>query len=276
MTAEGLYGGVCNVARPLLYSAGVFYRVLVVGIVIFWGWMTTLLLRLEWTPSEGQMLTVPTAHVWKLIFRHEEASELALFNGRRRLGTLHLQPKQGTTAGGPFHQLTGTGAFALDLPGLTGERLVLHGTLDLDEHEQIQHVEIAANFHEPKQKLPGITIILDGEPPRDQWHYAIRQGEDVRKEKSGTMDALLDDPDLRAVGFDPKVFGQASRQQAAATTVTARHGTLHLNGEDVETYVVTIRQGDGLESSVHLNQLGQILAVKTFLGYDLYDEAFAP
>ncbi len=243
---------------------------------MFWGWMTALLVRLEWAPGEGQMLTVPTAHVWKLVFRHEEASDLTLFNGRQRLGTLHLQPKQRSASGGPFHQLTGTGAFALDLPGLTGERMVLHGTLDLDEREEIQHVELAANFHEPKQKLPGITVVFDGQPPRSQWHYSIRRGEDILKEKSGTMETLLDDPDLRVTGFDPQVFSQMGRQQATATTVTARHGTLHLNGEDVETYVVTVRQGDGLESSVHLNQLGQILAVKTFLGYDLYDEAFAP
>ena len=99
----------------------------------------------------------------------------------------------------------------------------------------------------------------------------------MQKENSGTVcEHLLDDPDLRAFGFDPKVFGQMGRQQAAATTVTARHGTLHLHNEDVETYVVTLRQGDGLEMSIHLNQLGQILAVKTFLGYDLYDDAFAP
>ena len=253
-----------------------FYRVFILGIILFWGWMTASLLRLEWAPGEGQMLSVPTAHVWKLVFRHEEASDLVLFNGRRRLGTLHVQPRRQSTTGGPFHQLTATGAFALDLPGLTGERMVLHGTLDLDENEEIQHVELAANFHEPKQIQPGLTVIFDGQPSLGQWHYSLRRGEVVLKEKSGTVEALLDDPDLRAFGFDPGVLSRMGSQPGAATTVTARHGNLHLNGEDVETYVVTVRQGDGLESSFHLNQLGQILAVKTFLGYDLYDEALAP
>lgn len=238
--------------------------------------MTALLVRLEWASDETRMIAVPTAYVWKLLFRHEEMSALTLFNGRQRLGELHLQPRQRAGAGGAFHQLDGSGAFALNVPGVPGERMALHFTLDLDEGEQIQHVEIAANFHEPKQKQPGVTVVFDGQPPRGRWHYAIRRDDDLLKENSGTMEALLDDPDLRAFGFDPTIFGQMSRQQAAATTVTARHGTLHLNGEDVETYVVTLRQGDGLESSVHLNQLGQILAVKTFLGFDLYDEAFAP
>ena len=254
-----------------------FYRALVVGIVGFWVWMAASLVRLELTPGDTRLLPVPTAYVWKLVFRHEELSALTLFNGRQRLGDLHLQPRRRNAAGGPFHQLTGTGAFALELPGADRQRVVIHGTLYLDEQERIQHVELAANVHEPNhQDVPGTTILFDGHPPRGQWHYAIRRGNDLLKENSGTMEALLDDPDLRALGFDPKVFGQMGRQQAAAATITARHGTLHMNGEDVETYVVTIRQGDGLESSIHLNQLGQILAIKTFLGYDLYDDAFAP
>ena len=253
-----------------------FYRALVVGIVLFWAGMTTLLLRLEFAPGESAMTPVPTAHVWKLVFRHEELSALTLYGGRQRLGEFHVQPRQRAGPGGAFHQLIGTGAFTLDLPDATDERMVLHATLDLDENEEIQHVELAVNFHSPQPKTPSTTVVFDGEPPHGHWHYAIRQGENVLKDRSGTIEALLDDPDLRAFGFDPAVFGQMGRQQAAATTVTARHGTLHMNGEDVETYVVTIRQGGGLESSIHLNQLGQILAVKTFLGYDLYDDAFAP
>ena len=251
-----------------------FYRALTVGIILFWVSMTALLLRLELAPGEAEMLPVPTTFVWRLVFRHEESSDLGLFNGRQRLGTLHLQPRRQTAAGGPYHQLTATGAFALDLPGLRGQRMVFHGTLDLNEQEMVERVELAANFPPPRQA--GITVVFDGQPQLGQWHYLIRSGDGLEKENSGSLETLLDDPDLRATGFDPKIFAQVGRQQAAATTVTARHGTLHMHSEDVETYVVTVRQGDGLESSIHLNQLGQILAVKTFLGYDLYDEAFAP
>ena len=253
-----------------------FYRAFVVGVVGFWFWMTAALVRLELAPGDTRLLPVPVSHVWKLIFRHEELSALTLFSGRQRLGELHLQPRMHGGANGAYRQMVGTGAFALNLPGTAGQRFVIHGTLDLDEQETVQHVEFAANVHEPNQQTPSTTILLDGQPTSGQWHYAIRQGNAVLKENSGTIETLLDDPDLRLLGFDPKVFSQMSRQQAAAVEVTARHGTLHLNGEDVETYVVTIRQGGGLESSVHLNQLGQILAVKTFLGYDLYDDAFAP
>ena len=51
---------------------------------------------------------------------------------------------------------------------------------------------------------------------------------------------------------------------------------MRINDEDAETFVVTIHQGEGMDTEVHVNQLGQVLAVKTFLGYDLYDETLAP
>ena len=253
-----------------------FYRAFVVGIVLFWVWMTALLVRFEYAPGEAQTLPVPTARVWDLLFEHEELSALTLFNGRQRLGELYVQPRKKAVGGGSFRQLSGTGTFALDLPGLSGERMVFHGTMDLDDQSQIQHVELAASFHEPNQPQPGTTVTFDGQPPQDHWHYVIRQGSMILKENAGTVDHLLDDPDLRALGFDPKVFGQVGRQQVASATLTARHGTLHINGEDLESFVVIARQSDGPESSIYLNQLGRILAVKTFLGYDLYDAAFTP
>ncbi len=253
-----------------------FYRAFVVGIVLFWMLMIALLVRFEYAPGEAQTLSVPTARVWNLLFEHEELSALTLFSGRQRLGELYLQPRRQAPGGGPFHQLSGTGSFVLNLPGLSGERMVFHGTLDLDKQNQVHRVELAASFHEADQPQPGTTVTLDGQPPLGQWHYAIRRGNTVLKENSGSVDQLLDDPDLRALGVEPKMLGQLGRQQAASANVTARHGTLHVNGEDLETFVVAIRQAEGAESSIYLNQLGRILAVKTFLGYDLYDVAFTP
>ena len=98
----------------------------------------------------------------------------------------------------------------------------------------------------------------------------------IKQEASGTSAILLDALDLSSLGIDPKTFLQAGKQQMAAATVTARRGVLHTNGEDIESYVVTARQAESLETTIYINQLGQILAVKTFTGYDLYDESIAP
>ena len=189
---------------------------------------------------------------------------------------LNLQPRRLGSGETETHQLTGSGSFALNLPGLLNQRLVLHGTFDFNAREELQHIEIALGLHQPRQNVPGTTFLLDGSPALDQWHYSLHRGNMVLKESAGRFAQLLDDPDLHALGFDPKLVGELSHQQASGTTITARHGTLRINGEEVETYLVTVQQAGGLESTVHLNQLGQILAVKTFLGYDLYNDEFTP
>ena len=86
---------------------------------------------------------------------------------------------------------------------------------------------------------------------------------------------MLGKLDLLGNGLDPRLLSQLGAQ-AATTTLAAHRGLLHINDEDIETFVVTIHQGEGMDIAIHVNQLGQILAVKTFLGYDLYDESLAP
>ena len=257
-----------------------FYRVFVVGIIGFWLLMGTMLVRTELFPDRGTRLPVPVDYVGGLIFRHEEASTLALYSQKRRLdGSFHLQPKRlpasadGKTTAGNLLSLSGN--FLLNLPGITGQRVVFHGGLELDDHEQVRHVNLSISLHEPKQSSPGVTLHLEGLPADNRWSYQITQGNVTLREGSGTPAELIDKLDLRGYGVDSRLLSQVGTQ-AAATTLTAHRGMLRINDEEIETFVVTIRRGDGMDAEVHVNQLGQVLAVKTFLGYDLYDESMAP
>ena len=257
-----------------------FYRVFVVGIVIFWLLMGTLLVRTELFPDRGTSLPVPVDYVRGLVFRHEQASDLILYNQKRRLdGSFHLQPKRvsvsadGKTAAGNLLSLSGS--FLLSLPGLTGQHVIFHGGLELDDQEQPRHLDLSVSLREPTQNAPGVTLHLDGRPAENQWHYQVTQGGETLSEARGTPEEMIGTLDLRGYGLDPRIFAQVGKQ-AAATTLTAHRGILRINDEEIETFVVTIRQGEGMETTIHVNQLGQILAVKTFLGYDLYDESLAP
>ena len=50
-----------------------------------------------------------------------------------------------------------------------------------------------------------------------------------------------------------------------------KHGHIvGMTGDGVNDYA------DSLESTIHISQLGQILSVKSFTGYNLYDEALTP
>ena len=141
----------------------------------------------------------------------------------------------------------------------------------------VQRVELSISLHEPKQRPPGMALHIDGRLADNQWHYQVTEGTATLSENSGTPEEILQKLDLRAYGIDARAFSHLGAQAATATpTLSAYRGTLRINEEDIETYVVTIRHGEGMETAIYVNQLGQILAVKTFLGYDLYDETLAP
>ena len=256
------------------------YRATVFVIVAFWLLMMGMLVRVEFATNESDLLPVPPEYVWKLMFLHDQTSDLVLFNQHRRLGSFHLQPRRLPTGtdgtGGPIRLLSGSGGLSLSLPGVNAQSVVLRGSLELDERDAVQRFELNVNFHELHQPLPGLTLVLDGRPVLDQWHYLLRRGDAVLQENAGPPSILLDALDLHSLGVDPKAILEMGRQQSGTLKTTARRGTLHTNGEDIEAFVVTIRQSDSLETSIYVSQLGQILAVKTFAGYDLYDDSLTP
>lgn len=258
------------------------YRLSVAAIVAFWLLMAALLVRTEWFPNRADSLPVPVDYVRRLVFRHELSSDLGLYRQRRRGdGSFHLQPKliaPDNAHGGGGNLLSASGNFLLSLPGAAPQRVVFHGSLEIDDHEQVRHLDLSISLHEHKQNLPGMTLHLDGSPEERRWHYLITRGTETFQDGTGTPEELREKLDLRAYGFDPRALLASANSQAAAPAVrlSAQRGKLRAGDDEIDTYVVTIHHSDTLETTIHVNQLGQILAVRTFLGFDLYDETLSP
>ena len=284
MTREGLPDG------PILRHCGrVLYRLVAAAILLFWLVMTGLLVRTECFPGGSDLLPVPPNKLFMLMFLHEEASDLVLFQDRERLGNLQLQPHRFPASAGPARDLlTINGSTLLHLPGLDSQHLTFRANLELDDQNAVRHFELTSTISEltpnvlrrsgaplPKPP-PSLVIAIDGQPLLNHYHYAVRRGTAPPLEQAGTPAELLDQPELRALGLSPAVLSGLLRQQGASTEVTARRGVLRGKGEDIETYDVTIRQAETVAATVQLSQLGQILAVKTAAGYSLLDETLAP
>ena len=257
-----------------------FYRTIVAVIIVFWVGMSALLIRTQYFSSGGEALPVPVEFVTRLMFHHEQAADLVPYSQQHRLdGYLHLQPKHlshgedGHSA--PLDLLSGSGSFALTLPGTNPQRVTLRGIVEIDGQQQLQHLEMTASLHEPGQAGQGLNLAVDGSPARDEWHYILKQAGVVVREDTGPLARLIAAADPHLPGLNLSGFEQLQRQQASSTRYSAHRGVLRLNGENIETYVITIQHGETLESTINFNQLGQILAVKTFAGYDLYDEQLA-
>ena len=246
--------------------------------------MTGLLIRAELFPGLRDAAPVPPAHVFKQMFLHEETSDLALYRQRKRLGALHVQPhRTAETPGiGATHTLNLTGNSTLDILGQPDQRMSLKATFELDDTQSIRHFDFFATIRAPHTKGAAkeddsLGISFDGSPVSDRYHYLIRHGEVLDKEASGTMEQLLSDPGLQVFGIDPRtVVKQAFAQAAGSFNTDARRSSMQFNGETVDTYLLTFHHGDTLESTVQMTQLGQILLVSTFAGYDLYDETLTP
>lgn len=258
-----------------------FHRLAAAGIILFWLVMTGLLVRSQWLPHSGGQMAVPPAHVFKEIFLHEQASDLALYRSRQRLGTFHLQPRRDpvTKTPGVTHSVVITGGSSLDFFGLPSQRVILHGVFELNAAHAVCRFEVAATIRELRQKEPSLGVTVDGAPGEGRYHYLIRSGETVQKEGTGTVEELLGDSLWQSFGFDPRpLLHQAlapPATAAAAAQLEATRATIPYNGEVIDTYLVTVR-GAGLEATLQTTQQGQILAITTGAGYNFYDEALAP
>lgn len=257
-------------------SAAAIYRALVGGIILFWVIMTGLLVRAEFFEGSVGARAVPVAHVFKQIFLHEQPSDLAFYRRLQRLGLFHVQPRRELTspAFGATHALFVNGGSTLDFFGLPNQRVILRATVDLDAQQSIRHFEVSATVREPRQKEPSLGIAFDGAPPANHYHYVIRRGDAVQQERAGTPEELLDDPALRAFGFDPQTVIHQAAAQAGGGSVEARRSTMPFNNEIIDTYLVTFR--GVFETTMQTTEQGQILAIKTGAGYDFYDETIPP
>src|SRR3954454_16932160 len=106
------------------------HRLTAIVIVIFWLCMTGLLVVREMYPELTRLNDVPTGYVARLIFQHEQASDLEIYEGARNVGNIHLQPRHNPENGDLL--LEHHGALAVDIPGGIHQRLSWNGNLEMD------------------------------------------------------------------------------------------------------------------------------------------------
>src|SRR5438270_10274709 len=134
------------------------YRLLATTIVLFWITMTALLVRNELGPGDTSLREVPVAHVAKMIFAHEQASDLVLYNENVVVGHLRIQPRIRTGDG--RRKLEFSGTLQLALPGTTGhEHVAWSGDLETDRELDAQLFKLAVSYRDPAPHT--MDLLLD-------------------------------------------------------------------------------------------------------------------
>jgi hypothetical protein len=252
------------------------HRLVAAAIIVFWLVMTLLLLRHEINPDGSRLREVPFAHVRKILYLHEQASDLNIYQAGRPIGHLRLHPRVNKQSGTKLFDFTGT--IHLYLAPEEKQRLSWDGTIEMTPDYQILHSELGFAVHEPA--FVRVDVKYPAASPTAK--VSIR----TKQEILSVMDVPVDGKDFtdlaRTVLADrPDIvllLEQARLQfgQRGWPAMRIRQSSLRYGGDRTETYFLTLeRDGQNL-LECHVSQLGQVLLARTLIGYTLQPDNLLP
>jgi hypothetical protein len=261
---------ICDGHRPPL-QAGVLYRCAAALIVVFWLAMTALLIRSEVAPAQSRMRELPPSHVLKLLFLHEQVSELSIQYQKTPVGRLRVHPQVRREDG--TRTIDFVGNAQISLPGLSRERLSWEGTVEMTRQLVMQEVRLGLNVRGTERY--GLEVTHD--VPAGRGHYEAKVDDVTFAARDYSLDPAGREALLRDANVPPHVVAmlQAAIQSAGAQeplVIAARQSTFELQGEPIDTVLVTFREGAQTLLDLHISQLGQVLRADSLLGYSFVAE----
>lgn len=257
-------------------------------IIIFWFVMTLLLVRNEISPDASRLREVPIAHVLKLLYLHEQPSDLTVYNGPTSIGSVRLHPRIDRES--QTRTLDLSGDLHLKLGPEQKTRFNWLGQLEMTPTYDIKQSRWSVTILEPgflraEVETPAGSKTAHyslrtrdpnpaGGPPKDR---IISEGE--MPVGQGGLAGLSNLAGQFNLGVNLEALTKQAQQQVqqqAPPVIKARQSTLNWRGEKTETFVVTIEQNGQMLVEAHISQLGQVLMARTVLGYSLRSSDLVP
>jgi hypothetical protein len=246
-------------------------RLVAFFIVTFWFVMSLMLVRNEISPDASLVREVPISHVLKLVYLHEQPSDLAVYNGPNWIGSVRLIPRVDRATN--THALDATGDLQLNFGPGSHTRLSWLGLLEMTPAFELKHSKWSVTIQEPGYLKGEMESFSNGSKPR----FSLRTHEGVLNE--GEIPTDENELSGLAKQFNLGVnFGDLMKQgrEQAPPTVHARLSSLRWRGEKTDTFLVTIEQNGQTLLEAHFSQLGQMLQAKTLVGYTLRSTDLVP
>jgi hypothetical protein len=243
------------------------HRITAMLIIGFWLAMTGLLVVREIYPDSTKLNNIPIAHVGRLLFQHEQASELVIRDKQKDVGTFYVQPRVNRQTRDRWIEFHGN--IGVTLPGAGKQRISWSGNATMDDAFNVVHLKISLYTYDPIQ---GIDFDID--TPTNLAKYTIsNQGYELEK-GSFTMDQTGLTSLLKRAGLPVAVFQSllsSSQKTMASPEVGSRLSTIKMNGETLSAYVVSVSVSGQTLFEAHVTQLGQVLKANApALGYKMY------
>ena len=233
--------------------------------------MTGLLVRSELWPDHSSLRMVPVGKVAKLMWFHHEPSDLVIWSESQRVGHMRLHPKIRESDGA--HTLEYSGNIQVRLPGSPRHRISWDGIAEFDPDLRMRSVLIGLGLKELSTDRAEIVVI-----PAEK--LARLRLLDVSGREMQRGDYPLDERGLKKiladVDFDPALYDTFRPGRGAEPKVTAQESSIMIHHERTKTYLVEVQQGGQTLMQAHVSELGQILRVKTLVGYSLSPDDLMP
>lgn len=245
-------------------------RVLSVAIVIFWGTMTTMLVRSELWPDRSALRTMPVEHVGKILWLHQQASTLVIWRNDLRLGALTLHPQ--VRAGDQTRILNYSGNLQLRIPGAGRPRLLWDGVAEYSPDWEMQNFMLGLGLRDSFNKRAEIQVA----PQANQASYRLLKDGIETEKQTFSLDEVGLRRLMERLDFDPTLLTTLGGSRQNAPEITAQQSSLQIHKERIDTYLLTLRQNGQTLLEAHVSQLGQFLQIKTIIGYTLAPEDLLP
>ena len=241
-------------------------------IVLFWITMTTLLVRSEWWPDRSALRAVPFEKVVKLMWFHQQPSDVVIWTEGRRVGHFRLEPK--IRDGDGVRLLMFSGNMQVRLPGSLRHRISWDGVVEFDAALQMHTMLLGLDMKDVSLDRAEIEIV----PSENRVSFKLKEAERVLNTAEYSLDENGLKKILSQVDLDPVLYDtfRSSSNSTAVPTLAAQESSLIIHHERAKTYLVELRQGGQTLIEAHISELGQVLRVKTLFGYFLAPDDLTP
>lgn len=241
-------------------------RLAAVLIISFWAVMWGLLVKGELEPEGAALREVPVEHVLVLMFRHQQSSDLIINNDGKMIGHLRLMPR---VLENEERVLDYTGGLQFRLPGASRQRLSWMGESSFTRELDLKALALSVIMHSAVEEEADSRLTFDFDAATKKGRYELRSGAMTfdKQEFEATEEGIRNL--VQRVGMDTSVLQSGSSKSSAPPVIKARRSTFSVQGDEIETLLLTVEYNEQTMLKVHVSQFGRIIHAKTVLGWTL-------
>ncbi len=250
-------------------------RLTIALIIGFWLMMNAALLKLWISPAQSDLLALPVEHVVKQVFQHEQTSHLVILQGQKRVGALTLQPRRFPQEGSCLVDFTGN--LLLQIPFVGQQPFSWRGTLEMEADYSVRTFRVLID-----SRSPSVVTEIEIRPQVQEAFYSVQYEQEPPLTSTIPLTQEGITTALAAFGVDltmlEQIVGNVRQQTASgsAPSLTARQAQIEVHGERVQAFQVSLKQSGSPMLEADISQIGQVLGIKTSLGFSLTPDETIP